>query len=563
MLRVSLGDQAQAGHPASLRIEARDPGTGHPLTGLSPAVWLVPSDQATGACESWVNRLAGSPVAPGGVLDLNGYDIVQLTGDGALALVDPQLNLATANIKSVLRMDAPLAFWSTDPAGAVLALVEEATPSELRLLGYGPLNERMRIDAGSAITALSAGEEDIVVGTSNGRLQRYSSGGERLEDIAIGAGRVTIHRSEEGAMIAIAADGSGIIEGAEGHRIAFHGGPLEARDVAFAPLADGGLILSSDGRYVATLYRDSPERLLTQPLEREAARLVPDMQGRWIALPAADGLSVAIFDTRIGQVRWTIATEDPLRDVLFSDSFLYLTHAKAGGVTRVVFDPDGNQPGIAMIAAGEASMEERTPSRFPLIVRVPGAGVIAASPDRRIGYMVSEDGAQAAMSSVPLRAGDSEGILLRYRGTREAAEAGSYSVQFMPEYGGEYLAVVRLDQPAIAHCSLVSIAGPPDPLRIAHSEEAALAALPVLSLSGETRANDRYIEFSVLHLSGEARLAQAMLVREAGDWRAFLDPQPLGNNRFAANFPDAGAGRYRLFVELAQGRTLGTAVTLR
>ncbi|MGB3379711.1 MAG: hypothetical protein WBA55_13175, partial [Allopontixanthobacter sediminis] len=116
MLSVTVesedGADPEAGKAARLILEGRDPGTDYALTGLAPAIWLVPAGGDDASCEAWVNRLAGSPTAPPGVIDLNGYDIVQLAQDGTLALVDPQLNLATANIKSIVQMPAMPTHWS-------------------------------------------------------------------------------------------------------------------------------------------------------------------------------------------------------------------------------------------------------------------------------------------------------------------------------------------------------------------------------------------------------------------------------------------------------------------
>ncbi len=563
-LRTGDGRAPQAGQPVTLTIRVRDPASDYPLTGLSPAAWLVPDSGDAGGCQAWVNRLAGSPVPPPGVADLNGYDIVQLARDGTLALIDPRLNLASANIRSLIRLPAVPARWAIDPAGTTLAIVPGEAPSKVRLIGYSPLAVRSEIDARAKVIALSAGDADLLAGTADGRLLRVSRDGRISAEVALGSGAVVLQRDDKGGLIAMAQDGHGLIEGDGGRSVRFAGVAGGARSVAYASLADAAYILAANGRSLSIVHRDAPGALFSVPLEVEAARIVPDRHGRWSALPAADGRSVAILDTRVGAVRWTIATEDPVRDVVFSDNFLYLSHARAGGVTRIVFDPDGGAPGVAMIAAGEAATSDREPSPMPLVVRVPGNGIIAASPDRRVGFMVAEDGAQAAMSSVPLLAGDTAGLLLRYRGVREIDSAGTYRTEFVPQHGGRYIAVVRIDRPELAHCRTVTIGGSPDPVLARRTPVGATPAVTLRLLSVPPSGSSD-IRFALEGAPAGTRLRNAMLMATAGGWHRFVVVRPDGDGRylFRASVPQRGL--YRFYAELGGAgadQTLGMDVPI-
>lgn len=568
MLSVSVagkdGAEPAAGQPVTFDIRARDPSSGYPLTGLSPSVWLVPDDGDETGCQGWVNRLAGSPVPPPGVADLNGYDIIQLARDGTLAVIDPRLNLATANIRSLTRLESLPALWSIDPGGATFAVVPGNARSKIRLFDLAPIAVREEIDAGAAIVSLDAGEDSLLAGTADGRLLRFSADGTPAGEMTLGTGSVLLQRGEDGGLIALAQDGRGLFEGDSGRAVRFAGVPGGSRSVSYSSLADGAYILAADGRSLSILHRDEPGRLVTLPLEAEAARLVPEKRGQWLALPSPDGRSVAIFDTRIGAVRWTIAAKDPVRDVLFSDSFLYFTHARAGGVTRVVFDPDGNAPGIAMIAAGEAAASDRAPSLMPLVVRVPGNGIIAASPDRRVGFMVAEDGAQAAMSSLPLLAGDSAGLLLRYRGAREVGRNGAYRAGFVPDHGGRYLAVVRIDQPELAHCQQVRIAGEPDPALAPSSKTAKAGRAIGLRLLGTPSTGDTDVRFVIDGAVSGTMVREVVLMSDRGSWHRFVQVTPEGGGRYRFRTTIPRQGRYRLFAEVVGGpdkcQTLGLDV---
>lgn len=554
------GGAAKAGQPVTLAIRVRDPASGYPITGLTPAAWFVPDIGNGATCEEWVNRLAGSPVPPPGVADLNGYDIIQLAKDGSLAIIDPRLNLATANIRSLTRLSSLPAHWAINPGGSILAMVPGDAPSKIRLFEHSPIAVRNEVEAGAGVVSLTAGEEDVLAGTADGRLLRISPEGTVLGQIPLGSGAVVLARGDDGGLVALAQDGHGLIAGDGGKSVKFAGVAGGARSVAYSTLADGAYILSADGRSLSILHRDEPGRIFTLPLEAEASRIVSSQNGQWLALPAADGRSVAILDTRTGSVRWTIGAEDPVRDVLFSDSFLYFTHARAGGVTRVVFDSDGDAPGIAMIAAGEAAATDREKSPMPLLVRVPGNGIIAASPERRVGFMVAEDGAQAAMSSLPLLAGDTAGLLLRYRGVHEVGHEGEYRADFVPEYGGRYLAVVRIDQPNLAHCRKVAFAGAADPA-LARPTAAAVGPSAVPRLMAAPHVGDGEVRFAVEGVPDGTRLLNAVFMSETGTWHRFVDvfDDGKGHFRFRTNIP--GSGRYRFYAELS-GQHAGETLAL-
>lgn len=554
------GRSARAGEPAVLSLDARDPATGYGLTGLRAALWLVPDDTGGPDCETWINRLAGLPAAPEGVIDLNGYDVIQATRDNALALVDPRLNLASANIKAVSRLRAAVSAWALEPGGDRIAVAHDAS-NDLIIHGVAPFALEKTVKLNAKISALLAKDGAFYAGLTDGQLIEVSHAGVIVRTIRIGRAPVRVADAGKGSLVAISEDGKGAFISRDGAFSPFDLGKA-ARDVAYSERADSAYFLSLDGRAVHRIGQDAPGLVHTIPLEREAARLLVDPKGERVALQAADHKSFSIIETQSNRLRWTIGVEDPLIEIMFSDNFLYLAHEKLGGVTRIVFDPLGGPPGVASIAAGSRSDALQPRSVLPMMTRIPGGGILVASGRERIAYMVAEDGAQAAMSSIPLRAGNTTGIMLRYRGP-VAGEQGRYEARFVPDHGGRYLAVVRLDQPAIAHCAPVTIAGRPDPLRKTPSD-APRSAQPSIETMGAVRPSSEGLSLRLRGAAPNARIVEAVAMRHDGSWRRFLESRAVdgGLHRLDVRFPATGTfGLYLDIVEPGGNRyTLGASI---
>lgn len=540
-VRVSAkdGGAVRAGAPLRVEVSARDPATAFPLTTMTPALWLVPEDgeREEGRCARLVNRLAASAVPPEGTIDANGFDLIQATDEGRLALVDPLLNLAAANIKAMLNIGGVPGAWAIDASGSTLMAV---MPKERTLLLIDMARfvvvQRKVLDA--APNAVVANGDRFWVGTAAGSLVAVD---QDKADTAVSSsmpiGEGPVHVADAGSgIVALARYGEGAYVRSWGDMARFALGS-DIAGLAYSPLADAAYALTLDGTALFFVPQDQPGTPRRIALERRMRSLALSPDGRWLALVAADGEAVTVFDVAAGRERWTIAANDPVVAAGFSDAFLYLAHKRQGGATRVVFDPAGGPPGTVTIAAGSTGETDNPITGLPVMAQVPGAGMLVASTRDRTAYMINDDNAQAAMSSLPLRAGRPEGILLRYRGLVPARERGDYTAEVVAPKGGRYLAVVRTDRPAIAHCAPLSVASAPG------EQERTAAASPVpvirtLETAGTVAPGRQQLRFAI---SGQGvRLVGAMLL---GD----------GWQQTPSDIVSEGGG-YVMPVEVTEGR---------
>lgn len=537
------GTRAETGRSARIKVRVRDPATGFAIGGLYPAAWIVPDDGTS--CGDWYARIVGNPLLPDEVAPLIGYELVQATTDGRVAVIDPVLNLASANIRSLRSLPATPSDWEVSGDGRAIALVA-AAQGRLDLMMLGT-DEPAVAAALPAAHSVAAADKGFWIGLRDGRAVHLSSQGTVSEPIGVGTGPVTIVPGAGDFSVAIAADGKGrFLDRSSGRFRDFDLGHASGAGV-FSPLADSFFALDRDGTLLSRVDLFEPSETARYPLPAAFRHLAADPRGRWLALRDESGASISIFDTQTMRVRWTVSMPDPVVEMQFSDNFLYLMHRRQGGVTRVILDPRGSAPGLAAIAAGVASDTPQQAGPLGHMVRIPGGGIFVASMRERQAYMISEDGAQAAMSSLPLRAGLTAGIKLRLRGLLPTANAGEYEARFTPAADGRHLALVQTEAPKLLHCAPFIVGGAVKATMATRPRPPAAASYSISSADFRAPSTLRF------RISGgRVKPAEVMLMRDDGGWRQFLDNPVADKTDFVvAVDPAPQPGRYRLYVKFA------------
>lgn len=537
-VRIGSGNvPPRAGEALPVQVQARDPASGFGLSGTMPALWFLPLPPGPDneGCERRFNRLAGAAHLPSGAIDINGFDVLQATADGRLARVDPVFNLNTANIRSILDLGATPDAWALTADGRHL-LVADGGRRLLQVVDvdHGRVIGSQRLPA--AATALLETDGTVWIGLADGRLLRLDgaallSGDATIQTIALGRGPVRLASSGD-TLLAVAESGDALLQRG-GRALQQWQLPSRVAGLAFSPRADSFYALAHDGRSVLALPLDAPDAAIGIALDQPMRNLVANPGGQWLALTANDGRTVTIIDSARQRPRWSIQVNDPVIAAEFSDAFLYLAHTRQGGASRVVFDPDGGPPAVVTIAAGSQRDEPQRAGTLPMLARIPAAGMLVANSRDRVAYMVSDDNAQAAMSSLPLRAGTPAGIALRYRGLQAGQARGDYRAQVTFPHGGDWLAIVRTSQPDLLHCVRLAVtpaAGEATPTLAESPAPTAARALQAALLDG-----GRSLRFTI---SGSADIALVGASLVGDGWQ-----------RMPANIQRDGDG-YRMPLEM-------------
>lgn len=535
-------------------VNIADPLTGQPLGGLFPQIWLVPDGGEAGMCQRWPGLLKSDGAGSPAIVDFTGFEIIQATRAGTIAVVDPDRRLGNADIRAALSLPASPSAWDFDPLRQALVAAIDGEAG-MRLMRLNPLAERgtVALDGPASAVAIVGGR--VFGGTRSGQVVSAELTGDNRAGERIGSASVILAKVGDDGLAAVSGTAGRFVAGPfAGTRFDF-GVPVKA--VSYAPLADALVALAADGSALFKLSLDNPAGVQRLELPVVGDAMAVDLAGRWLAVSSATQDEVVVNDlsTFVRTGRFTL--DDPLVEFSFSDSFLYVMH-QHGGVTRLWLDAPGGEPGIARIAAGPSYAAPDHASTLSRLARIPGHGMLVGVSRDRSAFQVNDGDAQAAHQRYSFKAGEPVGLFVNSRFPRET-KPGQYELNFVPPYGGPHLAVIELDTPRTVECVPVAITGPSlKELRAAQAETTAPTVSGRMSTdrSGRTR-----ITASIAPLDTVRRIEKAMLMKHGVGWFRYLDPVPVVAG--AAEFPSTidGDGPYELFLEVLLAD--GTVRTIR
>lgn len=538
------GTALQPNRPARIEVQLRDPATGFGIGGVGMFAWIVPDNGMS--CPEWFRRVDRNSQLQSDVIPLVGFDILQATRDNRIAVVDPQLSLASANIRSITPLPGPLKAWAIAADGRVAGIIAQDGKVVLVDAAAGKVDV---IDGIVGAHGLTMTRNGLWIGLEDGRAIPLQATGVPGAAQKVGEGRVAILAGDDVPAVALAADGRG---GMLDRGRTFNLG--ERVGVAtLSRLANSLFALSQDGRTVLVADLDTQEIVRRIALDDTADRIMASPSGRWVALASADGGHITIIDSETMQVRWTAMMPDPVVEMAFSQSFLYFRHRHQAGVTRMTFDAMAAKPGLTAIASGVPSQVPHQAGSLARLMRIESGGMLLASEHERIAYIIEESSKLASEGTIGLRAGDTEGVLVRQRGLLPTETTGTYAGWFTAPTDGRYLAVVRTQSPEFVQCQAFVI-GKPGPRRMAATEMTKPVTTAKASIEGGALT---------LSLPKQISIRRVMVMRTDGTWRQFLTPASTKSSGTLLRLPldeQPAPGQYQVFVEYRQAD--GATVTL-
>ncbi|MDP2307713.1 MAG: hypothetical protein Q8P18_16940 [Pseudomonadota bacterium] len=550
------------GGPADLVLRLSDATSGVPLTGLHPYAWASPSHaipvegaSADGAsvddegCAERVRTLGQGSLATQATTSLNQHYIYTLNGDASLSVVNPLLAFQRTRLRELVSLagrpaDAVSGFDADTLLVSIPSRGEVAILDTLvnRVRTYLPVGGRpgrlWRAPGGARVwTASEDGAGWAVIDTLEERVAGLVTGASRLPTVVFDA---------DGARAFVATERG--VRAVDAHTLATLGErTLDAAPVALAsaPLAGAFLVADETGRVEIVDARTLQPRAALA-LEAGVTALGVDPSGRWGF--AATDASVVVIDTATGSVRGVVEAPRGSDEIVFTDSFAYVTGATTASVAVIALQPlyDGGPASAAQIATG--TPVARPDVRAPSITPLPGGdGVLIARPgDRTMLYY--KEGMNAPIGGIgnssPTPA---EGLVVLDRGLREVAPGVHRVGVNLAE--GRYEVPVLLDAPRTVLCFALRVGDAPPP------EAPALTVTPgrVSVRPGEedtlrvriSRAGEAVDDL------GDVRI---LVMRPGTNWQRRLLARPTGDGGYEADIRAASPGDYRALVE---SRTLG------
>lgn len=552
------GGQPVAGKPFPLRFQLLGAQDGTPLADLHPGAWIRPRVAGRSSCDDAVRGYLST--GPNGSRDisLNGYTFLTFNADDTLAVIDPQLNLATANLLSLTRLQSPVSDWRLDERHGrlylslakknALAVVNAFTGKTTAIIGVAPEPARM--------TLAVDGEALWLTSASEGLIQFIDVPGAKIaKTVKVGQGRVALAEDGGEERLFAYAEGDGglvILDAGTPRELARFSLPPGLREFVYSPLAE--MLVFLDGDAIQLFEAKENGRSMRRKLGAGATSLHLSPDGRWLL--AADGPSgrVQLIDLSNTAPTHQLVFRHAFDQVVFSEHYAYLHHTDAPRVSLIHMASlqPGSEPGVIEIPLGSKPPGvQREESPLPAIAALPeGGGAVISSPADKALFLYMEDGMRAPMNAFRTWTAPPNAVLIHDRSLREIQPGMHEAVTMLP-YAGAWEVVFHLPSPPLVRCLALDIGG----------DKAATSETPKwqyrIQLENEMPppGQSSELHFSLVDQSGRKALPRdlrALLFRPGSNWQLRLQAVADANGlfRIPVNFPRAGT--YRLGVESRQ-----------
>jgi hypothetical protein len=501
--------------------------------GLTLAGWLRPVTRGAPACSEAARAYLATGQLPTDAVSLNGPILAVAEAGGGVTVVDPKLDLASANLLGATAFAAAPAALVADPFGRrFLALF----PDEGRILAIEGFGAEVRVlaeDLQRPVAVLPTAHGDLWVHEAvPGVLSRRAPDG--LVE-ALSEGVIAVVAGADPALVAtVDSDGARLWDvrrAAVRLRLAAGSRPLAAVPVGSADRAPGLAVLDADG-VLWIGWEDAPDTPVSLALPAAATRLAASPDGRWIVAfdPEAAGPALLI-DLARSRVHQSVAAHAPIAEVAFAGQavFLMLADQSSVGVVDLRAAAGEIAAPVRQVALGAARRNEAAGSGPFLVPLGPIGGVLGVHADSFTAFLIEEAatmGDAPPMTAVRLRGGEPVAVAAVDRSFREI-EPGVFETAAILPAAGAYELVTTTGIGALSYCASV----PGSAVTVAEDDTGTIRALP-------TAIGDIDVvrlEFRDASGAPVAGLSVSLLVTAlASPWRAHVDLVTDPDGRTAA-----------------------------
>ena len=329
--------QPASGQMVQLDLTLTDAVTGQRPRGLALQGWVRPVQPGNSSCEQAVRGFLTTGAVPTGSVNLNTSVLAMMSRDGSVGVIDPKLNLMSANMLAAFQLDEPPAGLVIDTAGMRI-LATQGTQGRVMAL---PVPGGDAVVLASGLVAPDGiavtGNGDIWVGSSqDGSLSQLAPDGSLRDRIALGDARVVLRDEIDVPMLAFSDRGAiRLIDRMHGETLVDLALDMPLSDVA--AIGDTGLLSLPAGRDIAQLrYLDALDAPIDIPLGLPFTRVSVSVDERFaLAWTPGEGTFVLI-DLALAQVVQPVALRDATitEARIFNDAAYLLSHD--GGFVGVI-----------------------------------------------------------------------------------------------------------------------------------------------------------------------------------------------------------------------------------
>ncbi len=447
----------EPGKPFEVTVKVENRLGADPPAGLQLAGWLRPVEDDNLGCVEAARSFFATGRLPRGAIKLNGALIGVASEDGSFTIVDPEINLASANLLGAARLEEVAADLAADIAGRrFIAALERR----------GEVVEIAVPDAAAKVLVDGLSRPNAVHPTQGGAVWVLESGDDRLGRIEAD-GRVTVvgkgvrHMvpSPPGDTLATSGPGGATLRDAATGKTRIELGGSVDHAVALADFEETFALATLTAGTVDIRYVDAPDTPVTVDLSTsiKATRLAAGPEGRWIlAHDPASAAPVALIDVGRGAVIQSIATPGAISEIAFTDRAAYLMTSDQSriGVLDLAAIRADRPTQLREVMLGQTRQKPLGHARY-LAPLWPQPGMIAVHAESYTGFIVhdySMMGDAPPMSAIRLRGGVPRLVAGFDRSFREVAPGIFRTTALLPS-PGHYELVTTTGIGALSFCA--------------------------------------------------------------------------------------------------------------
>lgn len=476
--RVSLHDgagrpitQVKPNEVFTLKVEIDDAITDAPAGGLDLEGWIRPREASNLPCSKAAQSFRATGRLPIGAVDLGGAFLVTVNDDASFGIVDPERNLATANLVKAGRLpELPAAMaGNSELQRLYFALPRQGTVLGMMLPSGEPSPFVTQLDEPAAL--YPAGIAGLWVFDKHAATLFAPDGAARATH-RLGLAPIRHAEIANGPLLAYGGDGATLVlDRRTGRAVTSFAGPAGA--VAVALLAGAGNEASAvafaraDADLVELRYLDDTARKIEIRLPWPAARLLASPDGRYL-IATGDRHHVAVIDIATAQLAQAAEMARPIRETAISGQLAVLLYADTS--TAAILDLATVRPGKAIelreISLGSPATAVPDDARL-LLPLTGGAQIMAVNRDARVGMIVDQHSMAIGappMAAVSLRGGIVRGVALVPRGFHEEKKGLYVTATALPA-GGDHELVLTTGVRGLSYCQDIRVDGPDRRLR--------------------------------------------------------------------------------------------------
>ena len=440
-----------------------------PPAGIYLHGWLRPESQRNLACTQAARNYLATGRIPVDGIDLNGPAIAVLTQDHSFNIVDPELDLASANLIGASQFDeAPVDLVADTSMSRFLLSLPDAGEIQSASV-FGAQRDTLASgldrpgllvpDGKGGVWVLETGSRLLTRVSLNGQLERQTDF--EFTHLRQGTANYSIAAAnQQGFIVLDRQTGSelarfGQLESA-GDRDADADDsallsdvlPLENQQGTFAVAA-----VSGDTLFIH--YLDAISEPLEIGLPEAATHLAGDADGRFIFAYSPAGGATAIVDIARSHLAQVVGANPPIAQVAFAGraAFLMLSDQSMAGAIDLSSISIGTHAEVRQVTLGAADTTPRSVAAL-MTPLTPTNRMLAVHAGSYTGFVIEDSSAMGdapPMTSVRLRGGIPERVVAIDRSFQEI-EPGVFEVSARLPAGGAYELVLTTGIGGLSSC---------------------------------------------------------------------------------------------------------------